>query len=250
MPPIRKPRKPRKLFSHHHAGAGTIWGLTEIHLPRLRTGCEVSDFSEVSDFGEKAHIRGLGRANTSCWTSSRRWSVPPGLEDAASSTAAQKPVRNKDNSEHSRSNPQNNPQKFMALRPPTLYVLAMPTVTTPSTSRTRAVDPQVRPLRWAGKAHTRQGRLFYALRSELVAHVGGSPSAAHRALIDRLAWMQVHLARMDQRILETGEMAEHTGKQYLAWSNSIARALAQLGLQAAPPSRPTLRDYLDGKGKP
>ena len=157
MPPIRKPRKPRKLFSHHHAGAGTIWGLTEIHLPRLRTGCEVSDFSEVSDFGEKAHIRGLGRANTSCWTSSRRWSVPPGLEDAASSTAAQKPVRNKDNSEHSRSNPQNNPQKFMALRPPTLYVLAMPTVTTPSTSRTRAVDPQVRPLRWAGKAHTRQG---------------------------------------------------------------------------------------------
>ena len=123
-------------------------------------------------------------------------------------------------------------------------MLAMPEVTTPSTRTTRAVDPQVRPLRWAGKAHTREGRLFYTLRAELVAHVGGHPNAAQRALIDRLAWMQVHLARMDQRMLESGDLSEHAGRQYLAWSNSVARGLATLGLEPTTPRQPTIHDIL------
>ena len=111
------------------------------------------------------------------------------------------------------------------------------------TNTSRAVDPQVRPLRWAGKAHTRDGRLFYAIRTELVAHVG-APNAAQRALIDRLAWLQVHLARMDQRMLEFGELSEHAGKQYLAWANSVARMLSQLGMQAPAPRQPTVEETL------
>ena len=119
-----------------------------------------------------------------------------------------------------------------------------PDVTPQSIRTTRAVDPQVRPLRWAGKAHSREGRLFLAIRAELVGHVGGKPSATERALIDRLAWLQVHLARMDARMMETGEMSEHTGKQYLAWANSVARMLGQLGLEAAPIPQPTLAEHL------
>src|SRR5579872_1836512 len=122
-------------------------------------------------------------------------------------------------------------------------LLRMSEVTTQSTYTTRAVDPQVRPLRWAGKAHTRQGRLFYALRAELVAHVGGKPNATQRALIDRLAWMQVHLARMDERMLLNGELAERTTREYLAWSNSVARGLAALGLHA-PERQPSVSELL------
>lgn len=119
-----------------------------------------------------------------------------------------------------------------ALKP---YVASMTESAPQSFPPTRAVDPQVRPLRWAGKAHSREGRLFLAIRREMVAHVGGQPSATQRALIDRLAWLQVHLARMDARMMQTGEMTEHTGKQYLAWANSVARMLAQLGLASPAP---------------
>lgn len=127
------------------------------------------------------------------------------------------------------------------------YIRFMTQVTTPSTRRIRAVDPQVRPLRWAGKAHSREGRLFSAIRAELVDHAGGKPNATQRALIDRLAWLQVHLARMDARMMRSGEMTDHDGKQYLAWANSVARMLAQLGLQGAPPRQKTLAEHLAEK---
>ncbi len=119
-------------------------------------------------------------------------------------------------------------------------------VTPPSIRRTRRVDPQMRPLRWAGKSHSRDGRLFIALRAELVAHVGGRPSAVQRAMIDRLAWLQLHLALMDERMMKSGELSDHAGKQYLAWSNSTARMLGQIGMKAAAANRPSLREYLDG----
>jgi hypothetical protein len=120
----------------------------------------------------------------------------------------------------------------------------MPQVNTPSTTRSRAIDPQMRPLRWAGKAHTRDGRMFLALRAELVRHSGGTPNAVQRALIDRLAWLQLHLAKMDERMLQSGELSDHAGKQYLAWSNSTARMLVQLGLDAAPVRQPNVQEIL------
>ena len=108
---------------------------------------------------------------------------------------------------------------------------------TPPKRRSRAVDPQMRALRWSGKAHTREARLYRALRTELIQHVGGSPSITQRALIDRLAWLQLQLAKMDERMMRTGEMSDHAGRQYLAWANSVARMLGQLGLHA-PAARP------------
>ena len=63
-------------------------------------------------------------------------------------------------------------------------------------------------------------------------------------LIGRIAWLQVHLAAMDQRILQSGEMTEHTGKQYLAWANAVARMIACLGLQPPPPRQPTVEETL------
>jgi hypothetical protein len=118
------------------------------------------------------------------------------------------------------------------------------TLNTPPTKRSRAIDPQMRPIRWSGKGHTREARLFRALRAELVAHVGGNPSAAQRALIDRAAMLQTHLARMDEKVFGEGEMSDHASRQYLAWANSVSRMLQALGLEPAKPKAMTAADSL------
>jgi hypothetical protein len=114
----------------------------------------------------------------------------------------------------------------------------------PSPKRSRAIDPQLRPVRWAKKGHSREARLLGVLRRELIAHVGGNPTAPQRALIDRCALLQVHLARMDERMFEAGELSDHAGRQYLAWANSVSRMLQALGLQAVEPKAPTLKDHI------
>jgi len=108
----------------------------------------------------------------------------------------------------------------------------------------RRTDASRLPLLWADKANTREGELFRRVVRQLQHHVGGTPSHAQELLIGRIAWLSVHLARMDQRILESGEMSEHTGKQYLAWSNSITRGLVALGLQPPPPPERPWREVL------
>jgi hypothetical protein len=114
----------------------------------------------------------------------------------------------------------------------------------PSPKRSRAIDPQQRAIRWAKKGQTKEARLFGALRRELIAHVGGNPSAAERALIDRCAMLQTHLARMDEKMFLQGEMSDHAGRQYLAWANSVSRMLQALGLKAPAPKELTAADGL------
>jgi hypothetical protein len=114
----------------------------------------------------------------------------------------------------------------------------------PSPKRSRAIDPQLRPIRWAKKGHSREARLFGCLRRELIAHVGGEPSAAQRALIDRCAMLQTHLARMDEKVFGEGEMSDHASRQYLAWANSVSRMLQALGLEPAKPKAMTAADSL------
>ena len=143
-----------------------------------------------------------------------------------------------------------NPQKVVAHRVGIAYVLRMPVTATnhpvsasPSNRKPSRTDATRLPLRWAGKSRSREGELYRRFVRQLVQHVG-RPNHAQEMLIGRIAWLQVHLASMDQRILESGEMSEHTGKQYLAWANSVSRMIAQLGLHSAPEQPPSLADYL------
>lgn len=76
---------------------------------------------------------------------------------------------------------------------------------------------------------TREARLLRDLRSDLVKHVGGKPSATQRALIDRAAWLSLHVAQMDAKAADGRALTEHDSRTYLAWSNSLTRTLAQLG---------------------
>lgn len=73
---------------------------------------------------------------------------------------------------------------------------------------------------------------------QLREHVGGKPSAAEELIIARIAWLQLHLAHIDERAMQDGGLSPHATREYLAWANSLARMLALLGppASAKPPT--------------
>ena len=97
------------------------------------------------------------------------------------------------------------------------------------------VGPYSRPAALAKlDGRTRAARLLRDTRRALLAHVGETPSATERALVDRATMLTVHLALMDEKALrDVNGFSERDGRQYLAWSNSLERALRRLGLDAS-----------------
>jgi hypothetical protein len=81
----------------------------------------------------------------------------------------------------------------------------------------------------------------------LTAHAGGEPSATQRALIEQAVQIKLRLAVMDRKFAETGAQTEHDGRQYLAWANSLARLLRQLGMQGTEPRPPSIAEYFAAK---
>jgi hypothetical protein len=91
---------------------------------------------------------------------------------------------------------------------------------------------------------TKEGFLVRRVRHELSQHVGGSPSVTQRLLIERAAILSLRLAQLDRKIVADQHFTILDNNQYLAWANSLARILQQLGLQPAAAAKPTLSDYL------
>lgn len=78
-------------------------------------------------------------------------------------------------------------------------------------------------------------RLMRRVRAELVRHVGGKPTATQSGIIDQIGWLTLYVTRMNRTALETGGVhSAHAAKQFLAYQNSLTRALARLGLASAP----------------
>jgi hypothetical protein len=101
----------------------------------------------------------------------------------------------------------------------------------PSTTHWRKVAPSERPMRWAGNGRSREAQLYRSHRDELIRHVGGKPTTVQSILIHRLAWVQVHLARMDERSFRDGGLSDHATREYLAWTNTVSRMLQALGVE-------------------
>ena len=91
---------------------------------------------------------------------------------------------------------------------------------------------------------TREARIMRGVRAELVAHVGGKPSATQTALINRAAWLQLHMALLDERTTTGKPMTEHDSRTYLAWTNTFTRLMRQLGLKGAAQRQPTLQEHI------
>jgi hypothetical protein len=88
----------------------------------------------------------------------------------------------------------------------------------------------------------REALFLRRMTEELIEHVGGNPSAAQRALIERAAMLSLRLAMLDQRVI-TDTMSSEVAGEYLAWSNSLTRTMCALGLEAVQ-QRPSLAQYL------
>ncbi|MCV3764042.1 hypothetical protein OCK01_00410 [Rhizobium sp. TRM95796] len=73
------------------------------------------------------------------------------------------------------------------------------------------------------------------------------PSVAQLAMIDRAAWLSLHLSMMDAKILEGGDavLTDRDGRQYLAWANTLNRLLRDIGLNGKPQvASKTLKDII------
>ena len=94
---------------------------------------------------------------------------------------------------------------------------------------------------------TKSARLIRDMRADLVAHVGGSPSATQRVLIERAVRLAAHLDRMDAEAFDAGGMSEHARKQYLAFDGAMRRAMLALGMDGKPKPKASLREYVNGR---
>jgi hypothetical protein len=113
-----------------------------------------------------------------------------------------------------------------------------------STSTTQ-IDARNRPLALAKlDQRTKEARLLRETVGDLTRHVGGHPSATQRALIERAAWLTLHVAQLDAKAAATGGMTDHSARQYLAWSNSLTRTLRELGLKGPAERAPTLAEVI------
>jgi hypothetical protein len=85
-----------------------------------------------------------------------------------------------------------------------------------------------------------EARMMSRVRTDLIKHVGGNPSAVQRMLIDQAAMLTLRVHLMDKQSIADPELSERNGRQRLAWSNSLTRTLRELGLEATPPPKPKL----------
>jgi len=87
---------------------------------------------------------------------------------------------------------------------------------------------------------SRNGRFLAAVREELTQHFGGGPlTARQRILVERVAWLRLHVALFDEKVADCSEpMSDRDRASYLAFSNSLVRATRELGLGATATATP------------
>ena len=92
--------------------------------------------------------------------------------------------------------------------------------------------------------NTWEGRFLRAYEADLVEYLGGNVSIVQRALITRACRLALHLELMDRRSLVEGKpLTTHDHNHYVAWSNSLARLLLKIGVQAAAARAPNLVEF-------
>lgn len=90
---------------------------------------------------------------------------------------------------------------------------------------------------------TREAKLLHRTRAELTAHVGGSPSATQRALIERAVSLTLQIAMLDAKHA-TGGFTAHDAREYLAWTNALTRLMRHLGQKGVAERALTPREVL------
>jgi hypothetical protein len=77
---------------------------------------------------------------------------------------------------------------------------------------------------------SREGRYIAAIRAQLVAHLGGAPSAPQRMIVDRLAVVALRLALFDEKIT-AGSLTDNDARTYGALHNSFRLLIREIGIK-------------------
>jgi len=111
--------------------------------------------------------------------------------------------------------------------------------------RARHPGPHSRLLRrGAVDGRSREGRFLAAARAQLFRHLGGNPTIAQRILVERLAWLQLHVVLFDERIANGGQFTDCDRREYLAFSNSVLRGMREIGLEPTAAAAPSLAETM------
>lgn len=95
---------------------------------------------------------------------------------------------------------------------------------------------------------SKEALFMQRLRKELLAHVGGNPSATQRLLVERAVRLSMQVELMDERFFKDGELSDRNNRQLLAWSNALTRTLSKLGINPTKSKVPTLTTIIGVNG--
>lgn len=103
------------------------------------------------------------------------------------------------------------------------------------------IGPHSRPEKLAlTDGRSAEGKFMKRVRDDLAQHVGGRPSATQKMIIAQIAMLTLQIRLMDREAIKRPKMTATQSKHYLAWSNTLARLLRQLGLKSTPTTAPSL----------
>lgn len=96
---------------------------------------------------------------------------------------------------------------------------------------------------------TKEGRLLKTIRLELFDHLGGEDNVPlpKRMLVERCCQLQLRLSLFEEKACR-GELTDLDNRNYVCFTNSLARTLAALGLQRPTAPAPSLADHLAALG--
>ena len=84
------------------------------------------------------------------------------------------------------------------------------------------------------------------VQRKLLEHLGGEPTAPQRALVNKIAWIELRCLLLDKKLLESRE-TPYDHDVYLAHANAAARMYKLLGIE---PPKPDFASLMRGPGSP
>ena len=93
---------------------------------------------------------------------------------------------------------------------------------------------------------TREGKFATAVESELLAHLGGAPTAPQRLIVQLASMKALRIALLTDVVLSADAINERDDRQLVAWMNSLRLDLVTLGIERQAEHSPRLKDVLLG----
>jgi hypothetical protein len=85
---------------------------------------------------------------------------------------------------------------------------------------------------------TKPARLLKEIRRKLFEHLAEvgipKPSIVQEEIIERAAWLRLHIALADAKAANGYEMTDISRRSYLAWTNNYQKALMRLDIASEP----------------